>query len=134
MNHKQRDIFRRTHEWRVFRNKCKQKHHVDFITHVPLERRYNLHHKDLRIEHYCYLDDMDRFATLNEDTHKCFHYLYNFWLKDKRVLSRLEALMEDTYAKTHDKLDEETENNIREKEQQIIQNPNICITAKNAKF
>ena len=43
------------------------------------------------------LSDENMFIPLNEDTHKCVHYLYSFYKKDKQVMTRLTSLLEKMY-------------------------------------
>lgn len=93
--------------WKVFRSKMKKKAScIDWVTKKPLSKTWNLHHLDLRSEHYKDISDPERFMPLNEDTHEFVHWLYRHWLKDKGILDRLNLVCAAMFAKTHDKREE----------------------------
>lgn len=74
----------------------------DYITKQPLTKTWNLHHLDLRDNHYTNISNMNRFMPLNENTHEYIHYLYRLWSKDRSILKRLEQVLNIMYEYTHD--------------------------------
>ncbi len=91
---KQRYEFRKSNKWRRFRLECKKKsYNIDFITNRVLTRTWNLHHLDMRSKNYDNLENISRFMPLNKDTHEFLHWLYRVWRKDKKVIERLEYVL-----------------------------------------
>lgn len=98
MNDAERKQFRKSPVWKKFRTYMKRKHYsIDTITCVPLTKTWNLHHINMSHKQYDDLSDENMFLPLNEDTHKCVHYLYSFYKKDKQVMTRLTNLLEKMY-------------------------------------
>lgn len=104
MTKTQKANFRMSSAWKVFRSNMKKKAScIDWVTKKPLSKTWNLHHLDLRSEHYKDISDPERFMPLNEDTHEFVHWLYRYWLKDKGILDRLNLVCIGMFVKTHDK-------------------------------
>ena len=66
---------------------------IDPITRKKIIKGCNLHHLDLREANYNSLDDETRFILLNKHTHEMIHFLYNYWVKDKEIVNRIEDLL-----------------------------------------
>lgn len=107
MTKSQKTNFRMSSAWKAFRVKMKKKYNCfDWVTKQPLSKTWNLHHLDLRSDHYKDISDTERFMPLNENTHEFVHWLYKIWVKDKKVLDRLSIVCETMYTMTHDKQEE----------------------------
>ena len=65
----------------------------DCITNKPLGPRFNVHHLDMREEHYTILKE-ERFRPLNSDTHDCVHFLYRYYKKDPFIIDRLRTILD----------------------------------------
>lgn len=102
MNYKERQMFRKTPEWKKFKSKCRLHTSKDFITNKPLEREWNLHHLDLNIQRYDQIDDMKRFMPLNKKTHEIIHELYKWYKKDHKVLDRIKETLDKMEEFTND--------------------------------
>lgn len=91
---KKKRNLRQTKKWKALRHKMNvlQKG-IDVITLKKLTKFCNLHHLDLREANYDSLDDETRFVLLNKHTHEMIHFLYNYWVKDKDILNRIEDLL-----------------------------------------
>jgi hypothetical protein len=88
--------FRSSPTWKNFRSEIKEEcGGIDCITLSKLRPGANLHHKDLRAEHYEEISDHSRFSFLNKATHDCVHFLYRYYDKDPDVLKRLEVILEE---------------------------------------
>ena len=88
--------FRSSPVWKNFRSEMKKEcSGIDAITLSKLRPGANLHHKDLRAEHYEEISDHSRFSFLNKATHDCVHFLYRYYDKDPDVLKRLEVILEE---------------------------------------
>ena len=88
--------FRSSPAWKNFRSEIKEEcGGIDCITLSKLRPGANLHHKDLRAEHYEEISDHSRFSFLNKATHDCVHFLYRYYDKDPDVLKRLEVILEE---------------------------------------
>ena len=94
MNYKERALFRKSDTWHKFKHKCRLHTSRDFITKQPLDRDWNLHHLDLRVQHYDKLDDMKRFMPLNKKTHETIHEVYKWYKKDHKVLERIKQVLD----------------------------------------
>ena len=87
--------FRSSPTWKNFRSEIKEEcGGIDCITLSKLRPGANLHHCDLRAEHYEEISDHSRFSFLNKATHDCVHFLYRYYDKDPDVLKRLEVILE----------------------------------------
>ena len=107
MTKTQKANFRMSSTWKTFRAKMKKKANCfDWLTKKPLSKTWNLHHLDMRSEHYKDISDPERFMPLNEDTHEFVHWFYKYWVKDQGILSRLSMLCIEMFRKTHDKQEE----------------------------
>lgn len=69
--------FRKTSKWKNWRKYMKSKRKVDEVTGKPLYKGWQLHHLDMRDEHYEELYE-DRFCCLNRKTHDMIHWLYRY--------------------------------------------------------
>lgn len=94
MNYKQRSQFRKSDEWHKFKYKCRLHTSRDFITKKPLERDWNLHHMDLKVQNYSDISDMNKFLPLNKKTHEILHEIYKWYSKDHKVLDRLKQVLD----------------------------------------
>ena len=65
----------------------------DCITNKPLRKGFNIHHLDMREEHYTILRE-ERFRPLNSDTHDCVHFLYRYYKKDPFIIDRLREVLD----------------------------------------
>lgn len=84
--------FRQTKEWKAFREQMKERK-VDALTLQKLRKGWNLHHLDLNALHYGDLSE-HKFECLNNKSHDLVHFLYNYYKKDREVLTRLECILE----------------------------------------
>ena len=95
-----------SNEWKRLRSERKKAAgYVDFITKQPLSKTWNLHHLDLRSAHYTNISDSERFLPLNKETHDFIHWLYSLWYRDRRILKRIQIVLDDMYRYTHDKME-----------------------------
>lgn len=84
MNKRERHDFRMSSKWKAHRAKVKAKAKgEDEITLEPLKRCWNCHHLDNRYHNYDNLQDLDRFAALNKETHEAVHWIYRYWRQQK---------------------------------------------------
>lgn len=91
---KKKRNLRQTKKWKALRHKMNvNQKGIDPITLKKLTKGCNLHHLDLREVNYDRIDDETRFILLNKRTHECIHFLYNYWVKDKDILNRIEDLL-----------------------------------------
>ena len=65
----------------------------DQLTLKPLRKGFNIHHLDLREEHYTILKE-ERFRPLNSDSHDCIHFLYRYYKKDPFIIDRLRKILD----------------------------------------
>lgn len=66
---------------------------LDQLTMKPLRKGFNIHHLDLREEHYQVLVE-ERFRPLNSDSHDCIHFLYRYYKKDPFIIDRLRKILD----------------------------------------
>lgn len=91
---KQKSQFRKTKIWNDFRQTMKEvQNGKDFITQGKLPKGWNLHHANLNPEYYQNLETSD-FFCLGNQCHNFVHWLYRYYRKDKKVLKRLEVVLE----------------------------------------
>lgn len=89
---KRKRNFRARKLWKDFKaRKKKECGGLDLITLHKLDRRWELHHEDLREENYEKLND--NFLCCNNLTHKFIHWLYSYFIKDPQIIDRLKAEM-----------------------------------------
>lgn len=86
--------FRRTKEWKDFRDKIKKKQKKDPITDKPLTKNYNLHHLDLDSNHYTDISNETHFIGLNNQTHDVVHFFFGDGRVKKDWRNRVEKLVE----------------------------------------
>lgn len=89
-NQKMKTKFRATSRWRDFRKFIKDTRQVDEVTLKPLRAGFQVHHLDLRPEHYTNIEDEERFLACNRLTHSMLHDLYRYYIKDPKIITRLE--------------------------------------------
>lgn len=95
--------FRKTSQWRQFRQRMKSKHKVDYVTGSPLTPTFNLHH--LNPYEYENLGE-ELFVCLNFQTHDFLHFLFGYengrrdWRARLKKLEELCELMEQ-YSDAH---------------------------------
>ena len=65
----------------------------DQLTMKPLRKGFNVHHLDMREEHYTILKE-ERFRPLNSDSHDCIHFLFRYYKKDPFIIDRLRNLLD----------------------------------------
>lgn len=89
-NRQKKDKFRKTKEWKSFRTEMKeQSNNKDALTNKPLRAGWNLHHLDLRPEHYSDISDAYHFICLNRQSHEFVHWLYRYYAKDPDIIDRI---------------------------------------------
>lgn len=66
---------------------------MDALTNKPLRPRFNVHHLDMREEHYTVLKE-ERFRCLNSESHDTIHFLYRYYKKDPFILERLKNILD----------------------------------------
>lgn len=83
--------FRKTSKWKNWRKYLKSKRKVDEITGKPLYKGFQVHHLDMRDDHYEELYE-EKFACLNRKTHDVVHFLYRYdnW---EDILENLKQLL-----------------------------------------
>lgn len=94
-------IFRRSKEWKTFRQELKKKQKTDPITGSPLTKMCNCHHLDENPKNYTDITDESKFICLNSMTHTCVHWLWgdaqhrnNWRTRLKRLIELLELMDE----------------------------------------
>lgn len=91
---KEKARVRKTKAWRELKEKVTERYDgLDPVTLSPLRKGWNLHHCDLRKENYADLNP-EKFLPLNERTHEAIHWLYSYWVKDDKIMQRLELVMQ----------------------------------------
>lgn len=94
-NQKYKKKVRNSKKWLSLRHyKNVEQKGLDVISCKKLVRGCCLHHKDLRIENYDKLDNADNFVLLNKKTHEMVHFIYNLYVKDRKVIDRLVELLD----------------------------------------
>ena len=89
--------FRSTSRWKKFRQYCKKRDKVDYITQKPLLKGFNLHHLNLNETHYQDLSDETKFVCLNKSTHEMVHWLYRYYQNDQTIIDRLEEILKQMF-------------------------------------
>ena len=85
--------FRQTKELKDFRETIREKK-LDSLTEEPLKPKFTLHHSDLNPEHYKDLSNTDMFDGFNSSfEHRIVHYLYTRYIRDPRIIARLEGII-----------------------------------------
>lgn len=85
---------RQTKEWRQLRIDIEDAYDgLDPITGKKLLKGFNVHHLDMRTEHY---DDLniEKFRPLNKSTHDAIHWLYRYYEKDPTILDRIREMLD----------------------------------------
>lgn len=92
----QRELFRRSKEWKDFRQHMSEAFGKrDYVTGRKLSKKFNLHHMrtNLTEEAYCDISNESDFIPLNPYTHKFLHYLFPTYKKDPKVIDRMVELL-----------------------------------------
>ena len=93
----QKEKFRKSREWKEFRSKMAALFdHRDYITGRRLVKGFNVHHlkTEQDSENYCDISNEENFIPLNSYCHKLLHYLFPYYMKDKKVISRLVEILD----------------------------------------
>ena len=93
----QKEKFRKSREWKEFRSKmAKLFDHKDYITGRRLVKGFNVHHlkTEQDSENYCDISNEENFIPLNSYCHKLLHYLFPYYMKDKKVIDRLVEILD----------------------------------------
>jgi len=105
MSQSQKKRFRSNSAWRNFRKQMlSDSDGRDCITLTKIRKGADLHHKDMRSENYENISDPARFSFLNTATHKTVHFLYRYYVKDKKVLTRLQMMLDDMIKYSNDRI------------------------------
>lgn len=86
--------FRRSKEWKTFRNKIKKKQKIDPITGSPLTKTCNCHHLNLNPKHYTDIEKEENFVCLNSTTHAVIHWFYGDSKNRKDWKTRIKRVIE----------------------------------------
>lgn len=86
--------FRRSKEWKSFRNKIKKSQKNDPITGSPLTKGFNLHHLDLDPKHYTDISKEENFIGLNSQTHEVLHWFFGDGKNKRDWKKRIEKITE----------------------------------------
>lgn len=87
-------IFRRSKEWKTFREKLRKKQKIDPITGSPLQKNANCHHGDENPANYTDITDDSKFIMLNQRSHEVLHWAWGDGNKRYNWKERLEKLAE----------------------------------------
>lgn len=93
----QKEKFRKSREWKEFRSRMAALfNHKDYITGRRLVKGFNVHHlkTEQDSENYCDISNEDNFIPLNSYCHKLLHYLFPYYMKDKKVIDRLVEILD----------------------------------------
>ena len=93
----QKEKFRKSREWKEFRSKmAKLFNHKDYITGRRLVKGFNVHHlkTEQDSENYCDISNEENFIPLNSYCHKLLHYLFPYYMKDRKVIDRLVEILD----------------------------------------
>ena len=86
--------FRRSPEWKAFRESLIKRDKKDFITGSTLNKKANCHHLDMSEENYEDLSNPDNFIMLNKRTHTLIHTLFSYYKKDSKILDRIKMILD----------------------------------------
>lgn len=86
--------FRATKEWKEFSKVIKAEQKIDPLTLNKLVKGCSCHHLDLHEENYTELKK-EKFIVCNNFSHKCIHFFFTIYKRDKEVLKRLEKIMQE---------------------------------------
>lgn len=92
----QKELFRRSKEWKDFRTHMASVFgNKDYVTGRKLSKKFNLHHMRTKLtdSEYCDISNENHFIPLNPYTHKFLHYLFPTYKKDPKVIERLMELL-----------------------------------------
>jgi hypothetical protein len=102
---KENSSFLRSKVWVNFRKKVydlfKGK---DPLTQSKLYKGYSTHHLDQRKANYYNLDE-ERFLPLNKKSHECVHFLYRYYIKDKKIIDRLIEILDKMEKYSNDRVE-----------------------------
>ncbi len=93
---KMKTKFRSSKAWKEFcHKKYTEQKGVDPITLKKLYKGCNTHHMDLNEKHYKDLSNPNHFYTLNKNTHRWVHEIFNYYKADPAILDRLKKLLDE---------------------------------------
>lgn len=93
LNQKDKHKIRSTKEWQRLKDRLRDEHKVDFLSHKPLEENFNCHHIDLNPKNYADLS-FEKFLPLNRNSHEVVHWIFDRYREDPNVLDRLKEVIE----------------------------------------
>lgn len=64
------------------------------LTGKNLLKGFNVHHLKTSDDDYQDISDINNFLPLNNYSHKCVHYLYNYWKDNPEILNNLKNIFE----------------------------------------
>ena len=76
----------------------------DPLTLSKLYKGYSTHHLDQRKENYYNLDEK-RFLPLNKQSHEVVHFLFRYYIKDKKIIDRLVEILDKMEACSTDRVE-----------------------------
>lgn len=85
--------FRRSKEWKAFRNKIKKLQKDDPVTLKPLSNTFNLHHLVVDPDQYTDISQETHFIGLNSQTHEIIHWLWGDASKRKDWRGLIERIV-----------------------------------------
>lgn len=86
--------YRKSKEWQDFRDNFRESH-IDRLTEEPLKPKYVLHHSDLNPNNYKKLEPKNFMGFNTSYEHRMIHYLYTRYIKDPRIIMRLEQIIKE---------------------------------------
>lgn len=92
-NEKLKRKVRSTSKWKKFRNDLVIKRKVDALTGKKLQKGCQLHHADMSPDNYADFDE-SKYYTLNKNSHRFIHFIYQYFENDESVLDRLRSILE----------------------------------------
>ena len=92
---KMKRSFRNSSTWKNFRkkvydNQCGK----DFLTLKPLNKTFNVHHRNLNVDEYQNIENEDMFVGLNKTSHDTVHFLLRY-IKSYHSLEVLDRFYEE---------------------------------------
>lgn len=92
-NEKIRKKWRNSRAWKTLRHNVISKQKLDFLTNKKLLKGCQVHHLSLNIDEYKDLDE-NKYVALNKTSHSMVHFIFNYWIKDKKIIDRLVDILE----------------------------------------
>lgn len=88
MTGEEKTKFRKTKNWKDFKNKMDKLQPMDQLTNKKLSKRHQLHHLNLDPKKYTELKE-ENFTNLNPESHKVIHWIYSRYCRDPKFMARL---------------------------------------------